>query len=206
MRIERLRARTSGERRELAQCCVDAPDVVGCPSLGGQCAGKRVYARAYFEQMLRLVACQLDDASVAMGAENHKPLGQASERFCAMGVYATSASTFELWLLLGLALLGFAMRRFGIPLAPLMIGIVLGPLAETSSRDALLSAEGDPAVFVSSPIAVSIYGLLLVVVIASVVGKVRAHAGRNDPMAAVGRAGGSHTQNIRTVRGGRRRR
>jgi len=126
--------------------------------------------------------------------------------FCAMGVYATSASTFELWLLLGLALLGFAMRRFGIPLAPLMIGIVLGPLAETSSRDALLSAEGDPAVFVSSPIAVSIYGLLLVVVIASVVGKVRAHAGRNDPMAAVGRAGGSHTQNIRTVRGGRRRR
>ena len=125
--------------------------------------------------------------------------------FCAMGVYATSASTFELWLLLGLALLGFVMRRFGIPLAPLMIGIVLGPLAETSSRDALLSAGGDPSVFVSSPIAVTIYALLLIVVISSIVGKARAHAGRNDPMAAVGRAGGSHTETIRTVRRSRRR-
>ena len=120
--------------------------------------------------------------------------------FCALGVYATSASTFELWLLLGLAILGFAMRRFGIPLAPLMIGMVLGPLAETSARDALLSSGGDTSVFISSPIAVAIYGVLLVVLSITAVGKLRARSGRNDPLAAVGRAGGSHTESIVTVK------
>ena len=119
--------------------------------------------------------------------------------FCALGVYATSASTFELWLLLGLALLGFAMRRFGIPLAPLMIGMVLGPLAETSSRDALLSSGGDATVLVSSPIALAIYAVLLVVITIAAIGKLRARSGRNDPLAAVGRAAGSHTESVRTV-------
>lgn len=119
--------------------------------------------------------------------------------FCAMGVYATSASTFELWLLWGLAILGFAMRRFGVPLAPLMIGIVLGPLAETSSRDALLSAGGDPAVFISSPIAVVIYVVLLIVIGITVTGKLRARSGRTDALAAVGRAGGSYTRPLKTI-------
>lgn len=53
------------------------------------------------------------------------------------------------------------MRRHGVPLAPLMIGMVLGPLAEGSVRDALLGSGGDYSVFVRSPIAVIIYVLLL---------------------------------------------
>lgn len=112
---------------------------------------------------------------------------------------ATSASTFELWLLLGLAIVGFAMRRFGIPLAPLMIGMVLGPLAEASARDALLSAGGDPSVFVASPIALGIYVVLALVVAVSIIRKVRAHAGRTRAIAAPGRAGGSHTRPLKTV-------
>ena len=55
------------------------------------------------------------------------------------------------------------MRRHGMPLAPLMIGMVLGPLAETSLRDALLSTNGNYAVFVSGPIPLVLYGLLLLV-------------------------------------------
>ena len=80
--------------------------------------------------------------------------------FCGLGIYATSGRVFDLLLLLGLGVLGFLMRRFGYPVAPLMIGMVLGPLAETSVRDALLSSVGDPAVLVSSPITWVIYGLL----------------------------------------------
>lgn len=83
--------------------------------------------------------------------------------FCGLGVYATSGSTFDLLMLLLLALLGFAMRRHGVPLAPLMIGMVLGPLAETSMRDALLGSGGDWSVFVSGTIPVLIYCVLLVV-------------------------------------------
>ncbi|MEO9246950.1 tripartite tricarboxylate transporter permease TctA [Citricoccus nitrophenolicus] len=83
--------------------------------------------------------------------------------FCGLGVYATSGRVFDLLLLLGLGVVGFLMRRYGYPLAPLMIGMVLGPLAETSIRDALLSSAGDFSILVSSPITWTIYGLLAVV-------------------------------------------
>lgn len=99
--------------------------------------------------------------------------------FCGLGVYATSPSTFDLLMLLGIGLLGFAMRRHGMPLAPLMIGMVLGPLAETSMRDALLSSGGDYGVFVAGPIPVVLYLLLAAMLAVSVAGRVRARARRD---------------------------
>lgn len=84
--------------------------------------------------------------------------------FCGLGVYATSARIFDLVLLLGLGILGCVMRRYDVPLAPLMIGMVLGPLAESSMRDALLSSGGDWSVLVSGPIPVALYAVLLVIV------------------------------------------
>ncbi|WP_067245725.1 tripartite tricarboxylate transporter permease [Microbacterium resistens] len=92
---------------------------------------------------------------------------------CGLGVFATSSSSFELLLLLGVGVLGFAMRRFGVPLAPLLIGMVLGPLAETSMRDALLSSGGDYGTFVAGPIPLVIYALLLGALAISVVGRIR---------------------------------
>ena len=88
--------------------------------------------------------------------------------FCGLGIYATTGAVFDLLMLLGIGVLGFLMRRYGYPLAPLMIGMVLGPLAETSLRDALLSSVGDPAVLVSTPITWVIYGILVLVVAFSV--------------------------------------
>ncbi|MCK6095526.1 tripartite tricarboxylate transporter permease TctA [Micrococcus sp. EYE_162] len=88
--------------------------------------------------------------------------------FCGLGIYATTGAVFDLLMLLALGVLGFLMRRYGYPLAPLMIGMVLGPLAETSLRDALLSSVGDPAILVSSPITWVIYGILAVVLAFSV--------------------------------------
>ncbi|MDX2341511.1 tripartite tricarboxylate transporter permease TctA [Micrococcus sp. M4NT] len=88
--------------------------------------------------------------------------------FCGLGIYATTGAVFDLLMLLALGVLGFLMRRYGYPLAPLMIGMVLGPLAETSLRDALLSSVGDPTILVSSPITWVIYGILAVVLAFSV--------------------------------------
>lgn len=92
---------------------------------------------------------------------------------CGLGVFATSASAFELVLLLGVGLIGFAMRRFDVPLAPLLIGMVLGPLAETSLRDALLSSGGDYSIFFAGPIPIAIYVLLLGAVLISIIGRLR---------------------------------
>ncbi|MGO3254500.1 tripartite tricarboxylate transporter permease, partial [Microbacterium gubbeenense] len=74
--------------------------------------------------------------------------------FCAMGIYASSGSVFDLAVLLVVGIVGFLMRALDFPLAPLIIGMVLGPLAETSLRDAAMSANGDFAVLVQSPIAI----------------------------------------------------
>lgn len=103
--------------------------------------------------------------------------------FCAMGIYGTSGSTFDLLMLLGVGLLGFLMRALDFPLAPLIIGMVLGPLAETSLRDAAMSANGDFTILVSSPIAVGLYALLLVVLVLAVRNRVVA---RRRDRAALG--------------------
>ncbi|MCQ9368072.1 tripartite tricarboxylate transporter permease [Brevibacterium sp. 91QC2O2] len=94
--------------------------------------------------------------------------------FCGLGIYATSASVFDLCMLLGIGILGFILRRYGVPLAPLMIGMVLGPLAETNMRDALLSSDGSLAVFFQSPIAVVLYVILLAALVYTGVGRWRA--------------------------------
>ncbi|MFI7580908.1 tripartite tricarboxylate transporter permease [Kocuria sp. M1N1S27] len=92
--------------------------------------------------------------------------------FCGLGIYATSGAIFDLLLLLGLGLLGFVMRRHGVPVAPLLIGMVLGPLAETSLRDGLLSSNGDYSIFVTGPIPLVLYGLLFVVLALTVRSKI----------------------------------
>lgn len=83
--------------------------------------------------------------------------------FCGFGIYATSGSVFDLLMLLGIGLVGFLMRALDFPLAPLIIGMVLGPLAETSLRDAAMSANGDFSVLVQGPIVLVLYGLLVLV-------------------------------------------
>ncbi|WP_427869306.1 tripartite tricarboxylate transporter permease [Leucobacter luti] len=83
--------------------------------------------------------------------------------FCGLGIYSTSGSVFDLLLLLGIGIIGFVMRALDYPLAPLIIGMVLGPLAETSLRDAAMSSNGDFSVLFQGPIALALYGLLLLV-------------------------------------------
>ena len=99
--------------------------------------------------------------------------------FCGLGIYATAAAVFDLVLLLIIGIIGFVMRRYDYPLAPLMIGMVLGPLAETSLRDALLASVGDPMTLVTGWITWVIYALLLLVVGASAWGALRKRTRRD---------------------------
>ncbi|WP_018158214.1 tripartite tricarboxylate transporter permease [Demetria terragena] len=85
--------------------------------------------------------------------------------FCGLGIYATSPGPFFLLLLLAVGLLGWWMRRFDIPVAPLLIGMVLGPLAERSLRDALIASNGSYASLFEGPITKVLYGLLALVLV-----------------------------------------
>jgi putative tricarboxylic transport membrane protein len=63
--------------------------------------------------------------------------------FASMGAYAVNGSSFDLILLLALGLVGFGMRRFGLPVLPLIIGVILGPRVELQGRRALQLSSGE---------------------------------------------------------------
>ncbi len=71
--------------------------------------------------------------------------------FATVGVYGMRQSAFDLVLLWGIGLLGLLMRRFDFPTAPVVIGLILGPLAEAQMRNALSIGEGKWTVFVERP-------------------------------------------------------
>jgi putative tricarboxylic transport membrane protein len=89
--------------------------------------------------------------------------------FATLGVFS-AGETFGLYILLLLGLLGFAMRRFGIPLAPAIIGVILGPLAETQLRRALQLGNGDLSVLITTPMSISIYTILILILLATTLG------------------------------------
>lgn len=82
----------------------------------------------------------------------------------ALGVYSLNNSAFDVYLMLGFGLLGFVLRRADFPLAPVILGLILGPLLEVQFRQALTVSGGSWSVFVSSPLAV---GLLIAALLLS---------------------------------------
>ncbi|GAA5041750.1 putative tricarboxylic transport membrane protein [Thermocatellispora tengchongensis] len=85
--------------------------------------------------------------------------------FAALGVYALNASWIDLIILYVLGLLGYAMRRFGLPIAPAVIGLILGPMAEIQLRRALAIGAGDPTTLIRSPIAATLLALSLLILL-----------------------------------------
>jgi putative tricarboxylic transport membrane protein len=86
--------------------------------------------------------------------------------FATLGAYSLHQSITDLLVLATFGLLGFVMRRRGFPTAPAVIGLILGPMAETQLRRALSISQGDMTVFVSRPISATFLAItaLLVVV------------------------------------------
>ena len=92
--------------------------------------------------------------------------------FASVGVYSVNGSAVDLVILYVIGLAGFAMRRFGWPVAPAIIGVILGPLAEEQLRRALAISQGDYTTLVDSPRAVVLFGIAVVVLLAPLVAKV----------------------------------
>ena len=79
--------------------------------------------------------------------------------FATLGAYGLRNSWFDLLLLYIVGLLGFLMRRFDMPVAPVLVGMILGPLAEQQFRRALAISQGDLSVFVAHPISATVLAI-----------------------------------------------
>ncbi|HKG27122.1 MAG TPA: tripartite tricarboxylate transporter permease, partial [Thermomicrobiales bacterium] len=77
--------------------------------------------------------------------------------FAGLGTYSLHNSTVDLVVLYVLGVVGFLMRRFGIPVAPAVVGVILGPELETHFRRALQISRGDYSTFVTRPMSLTIF-------------------------------------------------
>jgi putative tricarboxylic transport membrane protein len=88
--------------------------------------------------------------------------------FVTIGVYAASGSVVDVGILYAIGFVGLVMRRYDFPAAPVVIGLVLGPLLEQSFRQSIAIGQGDPTIFLTRPISCTL--LLIAFAIPVVVG------------------------------------
>lgn len=86
--------------------------------------------------------------------------------FATMGTIAAKPSVVELGMLTVFGIMGYLMRRFDYPIAPVVVGLILGPVAEAQLRRALSISLGDPMVLLESPISATLLGIATLALIA----------------------------------------
>jgi len=79
--------------------------------------------------------------------------------FCVVGVYEVSHSVIDVWIMLIMGVIGYALRKFSFDPAPLVLGLVIAPLFEQSLRQSLIMSNGNYLIFLSRPISL---GLIIV--------------------------------------------
>ena len=92
----------------------------------------------------------------------YKWLFPAIVLFCAIGVYSTNNNSFDIWMVAIFGLIGYGFIKLGCEPAPLLLGLILGPMMEEYLRRALLISRGDWSVFVTRPLSASLLVVALV--------------------------------------------
>ena len=89
--------------------------------------------------------------------------------FCFTGTYAVSGNPFDLWVMVVFGVIGFVLQRYGYPVAPIVLGLILGPMLETHFRRALIVSRGDYGVFFQRPIAAGLLAVAAIYLLAPIV-------------------------------------
>jgi putative tricarboxylic transport membrane protein len=79
--------------------------------------------------------------------------------FCIIGVYEVNNSIVDVWIMLIMGVIGYALRKFDFDPAPLVLGLVIAPILEQSLRQSLIMSNGNYLIFFSRPIS---FGLMMV--------------------------------------------
>jgi putative tricarboxylic transport membrane protein len=86
--------------------------------------------------------------------------------FATLAVFAAANSTTDLLIMYGIGVVGFGMRRFDLPIGPMILAVILGPLMEAQYRRAMSISQGDASIFVTRPLSAAILGVAAVALIA----------------------------------------
>lgn len=86
---------------------------------------------------------------------------------CVIGAYSINIRVFDIWVMLAFGLLGFVLRLTGYPAAPMTLGIILGPMADSNLRRALHIADGSLLPFVTRPISLMLVAAILALIVSN---------------------------------------
>jgi putative tricarboxylic transport membrane protein len=89
---------------------------------------------------------------------------------CAIGAYAVANSMLDVWYMLGFGVIGYVFKKLDYPLAPLVLALVLGDLAESALRQSLIMSQGSPLIFFATPLAGAISTAALVLLLLPLAG------------------------------------
>ena len=99
---------------------------------------------------------------------------------CAIGAYTVHSAMFDVVMMLVFGVLGYLFNKLKYPLAPLVLALVLGDMAEASFRQAMLLSQGSLAIFWSNPLVGSIVGLALLMLVWPLWGLVKKSMARRE--------------------------
>jgi putative tricarboxylic transport membrane protein len=89
--------------------------------------------------------------------------------FALLGAYSLNNSAFDLQIALVIGVVGYLFRRFGVPITPLIVGLILGPLAETKYTLTMQISQGDYSALIAGGFPKIMYGILILVIIGPLV-------------------------------------
>ena|SRR5688572_16745674 len=87
--------------------------------------------------------------------------------FCILGAYSINQSLFDVWVMLGFGIIGYFLRKLDFPLAPAVLGLILGPMLEKSLRTSLEMSAGNFGIFITRPISAVLLAVAAVVLVVS---------------------------------------
>jgi putative tricarboxylic transport membrane protein len=103
--------------------------------------------------------------------------------FCVIGVYEVNHSIVDVWIMLIMGVVGYALKKFGFDPAPLVLGLVIAPIFEMSLRQSLIMSDGNYMIFAARPIAAVLLGISVALLIASAISALRASRDWRSKMA-----------------------
>jgi putative tricarboxylic transport membrane protein len=92
---------------------------------------------------------------------------------CAIGAYTVNNAMFDLWLMVGFGVMGYVFTKLEYPLPPLVLALVLGDMAESSFRQAMLSSQGSLSIFWANWLVAGLMGLGLVLLFWPLLGRLK---------------------------------
>lgn len=100
---------------------------------------------------------------------------------CLIGAFAINNTLFDVWVMLAFGLIAFVLKKLDFPMPPLIIAIILGPMAESNLRRALIISDGSLMTFVSKPISAVFLALSIITFLSPVYFRIRSRSSAPVP-------------------------